>query len=211
MARLLQNLYRPHEGQVLIDDLDVRQFDPAWLRQQVGVLSQEHFLIHGSVHENIAFARPSASLDEVVEAAKLAAAHDFIVQLPEGYEELVGEQGAKLSGGQKQRIALARLLLTNPRILILDEATSALDYLSESVILNNLEKICRGRTVLIIAHRLNMVQRCDRILVLEQGRIIEQGTHQDLLERGGRYAEMHDSQHVVMEAGAFDEAQASHG
>jgi len=211
MARLLQNLYRPHEGQVLIDDLDVRQFDLAWLRQQVGVLSQEHFLIHGSVYENIAFARPSASLDEVVESAKLAAAHDFIVQLPEGYEELVGEQGAKLSGGQKQRIALARLLLTNPRVLILDEATSALDYLSESVILNNLEKICRGRTVLIIAHRLNMVQRCDRILVLEQGRIIEEGNHQDLLERGGRYAEMHDSQLDVMVADDFDKVRFSNG
>jgi subfamily B ATP-binding cassette protein HlyB/CyaB len=207
LARLLQNLHKPYEGQVLIDNLDVKQLEVAWLRQQVGVLSQEHFLFNGTIRENIAFADPSAPMESVVEAAKLAAAHEFILNLPGGYDEPVGEQGATLSGGQRQRLALARLLLANPRILVLDEATSALDYLSESLILNNLAQICRGRTVIIIAHRLNMVRNCDRILVLEQGRVIEQGSHDKLIEREGRYAELHAAQSEWAGAAQLSEAR----
>ncbi len=177
---------------MLVDGNDLAMVDPVWLRRQVGVVLQENFLFNRSIRENIALADPGASLDEVIHAARLAGAHDFILELAEGYDTLVGERGGTLSGGQRQRIAIARALMTNPRILILDEATSALDYESEHAVMGNMRAICQGRTVLIIAHRLSTVRHADRIVVLDRGRVIEEGRHDDLIGRvGGSYARLH--------------------
>jgi subfamily B ATP-binding cassette protein HlyB/CyaB len=190
IAKLIQRLYLPERGRVLIDGMDLALIDPAWLRRQVGVVLQENFLFNRSVSENIALADPGIPLEQVVQAAHLAGAHEFIVQLPDGYDTQVGEHGATLSGGQRQRIAIGRALVTNPRILIFDEATSALDYESESIIQANLAQICRGRTVFVIAHRLSTLRPAHRILVIDQGRLIEQGTHADLLLLNGYYARL---------------------
>lgn len=194
VTKLIQRLYVPASGRVLIDGLDVAQVDPSWLRRQVGVVLQENFLFNKTVRENIAMAQLGASMDEIVEAAKLAGAHEFILELPEGYDTVVGERGCSLSGGQRQRIAIARALVPNPRILILDEATSALDYESESIIQQNLAKICKGRTVFIIAHRLSTVRPAHVIFVIEKGEIVEQGAHDELLKRNGYYARLHRHQ-----------------
>jgi ATP-binding cassette, subfamily B, bacterial HlyB/CyaB len=161
------------------------------------------------VRSNIALANPAARIEQVIVAAQLAGAHDFILELPEGYDTLVGERGSSLSGGQKQRIAIARTLLTDPRILIFDEATSALDYESERIIQNNMAEIAKGRTVFIIAHRLSTLRRTDRIITLERGRLIEDGSHEDLLRRGGRYASLHRVQAGIREVAAGDAADAS--
>ena len=166
----------------MIDGIDVAQVDPAWLRRQIGVVLQENFLFSRSVRDNIALAEPGMAMERIVQAAKLAGAHDFILELPEGYDTLVGEHGCTLSGGQRQRLAIARALVGNPRILIFDEATSALDYESEAIIQRNLAHMCRGRTVFLIAHRLSTVRAAHCILV-STGRIVEQGTHAELLER----------------------------
>ena len=194
VTKLIQRLYVPASGRVLIDGLDLAQVDPTWLRRQVGVVLQENFLFNKSARDNIAMAQPGASMDEVVEAAKLAGAHEFILELPEGYDTVVGERGCSLSGGQRQRIAIARALVPNPRILILDEATSALDYESESIIQQNLAKICKGRTVFIIAHRLSTVRPAHAIFVIEKGEVVEQGAHDELLKRNGYYARLHRHQ-----------------
>jgi subfamily B ATP-binding cassette protein HlyB/CyaB len=191
---LVQRLYVPESGRVLIDGVDVAQADPSWLRRQIGVVLQDNVLFNCSVRDNIALADPSASTERIVAAATLAGAHEFILTLPEGYDTLVGERGGGLSGGQRQRVAIARALLADPRILIFDEATSALDYESERIIQENMSKICRGRTVFIIAHRLSALRNADRIITIEHGRIVEEGTHQGLLDRGGRYAELHQLQ-----------------
>lgn len=191
LTKLIQRLYVPESGRVLIDGVDLALVAPGWLRRNVGVVLQENFLFNASVRENIALAEPSMSMERVIAAARLAGAHDFILELPEGYDTPVGEQGGNLSGGQRQRIAIARALVTDPRILIFDEATSALDYESERIIQENMRQICRDRTVFIIAHRLSTVRSCDRIIVMNQGRIIEQGTHSTLLERGREYAQLH--------------------
>ncbi|HFD81388.1 MAG TPA: type I secretion system permease/ATPase [Gammaproteobacteria bacterium] len=196
LGRLLQRLYVPERGRVLIDGVDIAQVDTAWLRRRIGVVLQENTLFHCSVRDNIALADPGLPMEAIVAAARLAGAHEFILELPEGYDTVVAEQGANLSGGQRQRIAIARALVRDPRILVLDEATSALDYESEQIIQRNLPAICRGRTVLIIAHRLSTVRAARRIVVLEGGRIVEQGSHQSLLRQSGRYARLHALQAV---------------
>jgi subfamily B ATP-binding cassette protein HlyB/CyaB len=194
IAKLIQRLHVPERGRVLIDGIDVAQVDPAWLRRQIGVVLQENFLFNRSVRDNIALADPGISMEQVIGASRLAGAHDFILELPEGYDTMVGEHGCSLSGGQRQRIAIARALVTHPRILIFDEATSALDYESESIIQHNLSQICRGRTVFIIAHRLSTVRTAHRIFAIEKGEIVEEGTHDELIKRGGYYARLHQLQ-----------------
>ncbi len=190
LAKLVQRMYLPESGRVMIDGFDLAMVDTAWLRTQIGVVLQENLLFNRSVRDNIALADPGMSMARVMEAAKLAGAHDFILALPEGYDTMLEERGSNLSGGQRQRIAIARALVCNPRILILDEATSALDYESESIIQRNMRDICQGRTVLIIAHRLSTVRHCDRIVTIENGMVMEDGCHEDLLRQGGRYARL---------------------
>lgn len=194
IAKLIQRLYVPERGRILVDGVDLAQVDPAWLRRQVGVVLQENVLFNRSVRENIALTDPGLSMERVIQAAKLAGAHDFILELPEGYDTMVGEHGCSLSGGQRQRIAIARALVANPRILIFDEATSALDYESEAVIQHNMAQIVRGRTVFIIAHRLSTVRPASRIYVVERGELVEQGTHDELLRAGGFYGRLHKYQ-----------------
>jgi subfamily B ATP-binding cassette protein HlyB/CyaB len=200
IAKLIQRLYVPEQGRVLVDGVDLAQVDPAWLRRQVGVVLQENFLFNRSVRDNIAQADPGLSMERVIQAAKLAGAHEFILELPEGYDTIVGEQGCSLSGGQRQRIAIARALIANPRILIFDEATSALDYESEAVIQRNMAQISHGRTVVIIAHRLSTVRSAQRILVIEKGEIAEQGTHDELVKHNGTYARLFRYQQTKQEA-----------
>ncbi|WP_160967818.1 MULTISPECIES: type I secretion system permease/ATPase [unclassified Xanthomonas] len=198
LTKLVQRLYTPEQGRVLIDGQDLALADPAWLRRQLGVVLQENFLFNRSVRDNIALSDPGMPLERVIQAAKLAGAHDFIVSLPEGYDTKVGEHGAGLSGGQRQRIAIARALIGNPRILILDEATSALDYESEHAVMQNMRAICKGRTVLIIAHRLSTVRHADRIVVVEKGRIVESGPHGQLVDvPNGHYARLHQLQQAA--------------
>jgi ATP-binding cassette, subfamily B, bacterial HlyB/CyaB len=194
LTKLVQRLYIPERGRVAVDGVDLSLIDPAWLRRQVGVVLQENVLFSGSIRENIALTDPAMPMERVVAAAKLAGAHDFILELPDGYDGIVGERGNSLSGGQRQRIAIARALINDPRILIFDEATSALDYESERVIQDNMRSIAKNRTVLIIAHRLSTVRMADRIITVEGGRVVEDGTHDDLLKRGGRYAKLHQYQ-----------------
>lgn len=191
IAKLIQRLYVPERGRVLVDGVDLAQVDPAWLRRHVGVVLQENFLFNRSVRDNIALTDPGSSMERVIQAAKLAGAHEFILELPEGYDTVIGEQGCSLSGGQRQRIAIARALIADPHILIFDEATSALDYESEAVIQRNMALIAKGRTVIIIAHRLSTVRPANRIYVVERGEIIEQGSHDELLRAGGLYARLH--------------------
>ena len=191
LTKLVQRLYTPEQGRILVDGIDISLIDAAQLRRQVGVVLQENLLFNRSVRENIAIADPAAPIEAVVHAAQMAGAHDFISELPEGYDTLVGEQGGSLSGGQRQRVAIARALFTNPRILILDEATSALDYESEAIVQRNMAHICQGRTVLIIAHRLSAVRRAHRIIVMDKGRIVEAGPHDALIQKQqGLYAHL---------------------
>jgi subfamily B ATP-binding cassette protein HlyB/CyaB len=194
VAALIQRLYLPGAGRVLIDGLDLSLLDPVWLRRQVGVVPQESFLFNRSVRANIALADPGAPFERVVQVAELAGAHEFIRQLPDGYDTVVGEHGSALSGGQRQRIAIARALLGHPGILILDEATSALDGESEAIIQGNLGHMCQGRTVFLIAHRLSALRPAHRMLLLDEGQLLEQGTHDDLLRRNGRYASLYGRQ-----------------
>lgn len=194
IAKLLQRLYVPERGRILVDGVDLAQVDPAWLRRQVGVVLQENFLFNCSVRDNIALTDPGLAMEQVMYAAKLAGAHEFILELPEGYDTMVGEHGCSLSGGQRQRIAIARALVANPRILIFDEATSALDYESEAIIQQNMAHISHGRTVFIIAHRLSTVRPAHWIYVVEKGEIVEQGSHEELLRMKGFYARLQSHQ-----------------
>jgi subfamily B ATP-binding cassette protein HlyB/CyaB len=192
LTKLVQRLYLPERGRVLIDGMDLALADASSLRRQIGVVLQDNVLFARSVRDNIALADPGAPLGAVMQAARLAGAHDFIAELPEGYDTEVGEHGATLSGGQRQRLAMARALMGNPRVLILDEATSALDYESERIIQNNMKAIAKGRTVIIVAHRLSAVRDAHRIVVMERGQIVEQGSHAELLgQPDGHYARLH--------------------
>jgi ATP-binding cassette, subfamily B, bacterial HlyB/CyaB len=191
LTKVIQRLYSPQSGQVMLDGVDIAQLDPGWMRRQIGVVLQENILFNRSIHENIALADPAMPRVVVMQAARLAGADEFIAQLPQGYDTIIEERGANLSGGQRQRIAIARALVTNPRILIFDEATSALDYESERIIQDNMKAISRGRTVLIIAHRLAALRPCHRIVAMHRGEIVEIGTHEELLrKRDGVYAKL---------------------
>ncbi|OCQ89906.1 LuxR family transcriptional regulator [Nostoc sp. MBR 210] len=193
-VNLLPRFYDPDAGQVLIDDVDIRDVKLHSLRRQIGIVPQETVIFSGTIAQNIAFGQDNFDMDAVIAAAKIANAHQFITQLPEGYHTWVGERGVNLSGGQRQRIAIARAVLLNPQILILDEATSALDSESEALVQEALERLMQNRTVFIIAHRLSTVRRCDRILVLEKGQIMESGNHEELLRLEGRYARFYAQQ-----------------
>jgi subfamily B ATP-binding cassette protein HlyB/CyaB len=182
LTKLVQRMYVPDRGRVLVDGQDIGIIDTASLRHQIGVVLQENTLFNRSIRDNIALVNPALPIEAIMQAAKLAGAHEFICELPEGYDTLVGEHGTGLSGGQRQRVAIARALISNPRILILDEATSALDYESEKIIQDNMRSICAGRTVLIIAHRLSAVRDAHRIIVMERGQIAEMGSHAELLQ-----------------------------
>jgi subfamily B ATP-binding cassette protein HlyB/CyaB len=206
LAKLAQRLYVPEGGRVLVDGVDVAQIDPSWLRRQIGIVLQDNILFNRSIRDNIALADPALPAERVIAAATLAGAHDFILKLPEGYDTIVGERGGSLSGGQRQRIAIARALVSDPRILIFDEATSALDYESEHVIQQNMAQIARSRTVLVIAHRLSTLRMADRIVTIEGGRLIEDGTHEQLMRTGGRYATLHRLQSGLPEIASMPAA-----
>ena len=201
LTKLVQRLYVPEAGRVLVDGVDLALVDVAWLRRQVGVVLQESVLFNRSIRDNIALIDPGMAMERIIAAATLAGAHEFIPELPEGYDTVVGERGGSLSGGQRQRIAIARALVTDPRIVIFDEATSALDYESERVIQKNMREIAKGRTIFIIAHRLSAVRDADRIITLERGRLVEDGAHDDLARQGGRYANL-----LKLQGGAYEVA-----
>ena len=194
LTKLIQRLHLPETGRVSVDGVDLAMLDPAWLRRQVGVVLQESVLFNATVRENIALADPAIGMDRIMAAARLAGAHEFIVAMPEGYDAQIGERGGTLSGGQRQRIAIARALVTDPRILIFDEATSALDLESEQAIQANMAAISRGRTVIIVAHRLSAIRSVQRIITVEGGRVVEDGPPHELLRSGGRFARLFAAQ-----------------
>lgn len=194
LTKLIQRLYYTTEGTIYIDGIDIRNINPVWLRTNIGVVLQENYLFSGTIRDNITLPRPNASMEAVVQAAQIAGAHDFISKLPKGYDTEVGERGSSLSGGQKQRIAIARALISDPRILIFDEATSALDYESEKIIRDNLNKIAHGRTTIIVAHRLSTIKDCDYILCFDEGKIVQHGTHNDLIQQDGYYKNLYLAQ-----------------
>jgi ATP-binding cassette subfamily B protein len=194
LSKLILGLYLPTDGRILIDNQDVTSISLHSLRSQIGVVDQDTFLFGGTIRENLTIAHPEASLDEMITAAELAGADEFIKRMPMGYETQIGEGGGMLSGGQRQRLAIARALLGNPRLLILDEATSHLDAESERIIQNNLKKILQGRTSIIIAHRLSTVRHADMILVLDRGVLVESGTHEELIQKKGHYFYLNQQQ-----------------
>jgi subfamily B ATP-binding cassette protein MsbA len=194
LVNLLPRFYEPTLGRILIDGVDIQSYSLTSLRAQIGIVSQEVVLFDDMIRNNIAFGRPGATEEEIMQAARLAYAHDFIQRLPQGYQTLVGERGVKLSGGERQRIAIARAILRDPPLLILDEATSALDTESERVVQQALANLMKDRTTLVIAHRLSTIQRADRIVVLDRGTIAEVGSHEELLRRGGHYKRLHAMQ-----------------
>jgi ABC-type multidrug transport system fused ATPase/permease subunit len=190
LVSLISRLYDPTQGTVLVDGADVSRVEPASLRREVALVTDDPFLFSASVHENIAYARPEATRDEVVRAARRAQAHDFISALPEGYDTLIGERGLTLSGGQRQRLAIARALLADPRILILDDATSSVDASTEQEIKAALQEVMRGRTTFVIAHRLSTISMAQDIVVMERGRIVARGDHAALLDASPLYREI---------------------
>jgi ATP-binding cassette subfamily B protein len=187
LTKLLPRLYDPLSGRIIVDGYDIHKVELYSLRRQIGIVPQETLLFDGTVQENIALTNPDASSEEIIEAARVAVAHDFIMELPSGYNTRVGERGSALSGGQRQRIAIARTILQSPQLLILDEATSALDYNTERQVCLNLAQVYKGRTVFFITHRLTTIRNADLILMMDQGAVVEQGTHEQLMEQKGRY------------------------
>ena len=188
IAKLVQAIYAPQEGFLRMDGTDIRELDKAHLRSNIGVVLQENYFFHGTIRDNIRLARPDATPEDVIAAARLAGAHEFISSLHTGYDTVLEENAVNLSGGQKQRLAIARALITSPRILILDEATSALDPESDWYISRNLRQMAQGRTVLMIAHRLSLMRHAHRVIVLDRGRIVQQGSHETLLAQPGLYS-----------------------
>lgn len=194
IAKLVQRLYISEGGRISIDGMDIALVNPTMLRTQIGIVLQENFMFNGTVAENISLHMPNASMEQIIRCAKIAGAHEFIMELPNAYGAVIGEKGIGLSGGQKQRIAIARAILADPRILIFDEATSALDYESESIIQNNLREICKGRTVLIIAHRLSTLKDAEKIMVIDKGSLVEYDSHENLIALDGLYAHLYKQQ-----------------
>lgn len=194
LTQLIQRLYLPESGRILIDGVDIAQVEPAWLRRQIGVVLQDNFLFGGTIEENIGIACPNASKEQIIAAAKMSGADEFISQMQHQYDTFVGERGSLLSGGQKQRISIARALLSDPKILIFDEATSALDYESEKIIMDNLDEMTKDRTTIMIAHRLSTVKNCQAIIVMEQGKIVEVGSHEQLMAKQGYYYNLYAAQ-----------------
>jgi subfamily B ATP-binding cassette protein HlyB/CyaB len=187
LTKLLARLYSPEEGVVMVDGIDVAKVELYSLRRQLGIVPQDTVLFDGSVEDNITLTNPDASSEEVIEAARIAAAHDFIMELPAGYSTEVGERGSSLSGGQRQRIAIARTILQKPRLLIMDEATSALDYQTERVVSENLMQALQGCTVLFITHRLSSIVKADKIICMGKGAVLEVGSHEELMQARGPY------------------------
>jgi len=194
---MLGRLYDPQGGRILLDGKDLKDLDPEWLRQQIGVVAQEPLLFSSSIADNIRYGRAGATDADVEAAARAANAHDFVSRFPEGYKTLVGERGVQLSGGQKQRVAIARAVLKDPRLLILDEATSALDAESEHLVKDALDRLMKGRTTLIIAHRLSTVMGANRVMVLEGGRVVQSGSHSTLMGQDGLYKRLVERQFVA--------------
>lgn len=197
LMRLIQRLYTPERGRLLIDGMDLNLVDTSWLRRQIGVVGQDTQLFNRSIRENIAFSNLDLGMDKVMDAARLAGAHEFILEMPEGYDTVIGERGSRLSGGQRARIAIARALVNNPHLLLLDEATASLDYESERVIHDNMARIAEGRTVFIVAHRLSTLRLANRIFVMEKGRLIETGNHAQLLAGAGRYKDLYQAHQIL--------------
>lgn len=194
IAKLIQRLYYATQGTIYIDGIDIRNINPIWLRTNIGIVLQENYLFSGTIKDNISLPRPNVPMEGIIQAAKIAGAHEFISKLPKGYDTEVGERGSSLSGGQKQRIAIARALISNPKILIFDEATSALDYESEKIIKDNMAMISKGRTTIVIAHRLSTIKDCDLIVCFDNGQIVEIGTHEDLLQKDSYYKKLYLAQ-----------------
>jgi ABC-type multidrug transport system fused ATPase/permease subunit len=199
LADLIPRFYDPNRGNILIDGVDLREFEIHSLRQRMAIVSQDTFIFNTSVRNNIAYGLENVPFEKIIEAAQLANAWEFIREMPEGLETILGDRGIRLSGGQRQRIAIARALLRDPEILILDEATSALDSVTERLIQESLAKLSVGRTVIAIAHRLSTIIRADKVVVLEEGRIVEEGTYQELLELRGKLWKYHQMQHEFSE------------
>jgi len=204
IASLIPRFYDATSGKVSIDGVDVRDYRLQPLRDQMAFVLQDTVLFRGTVRDNIAYGRPDATEDEIIEAARLASAHEFIARMPLGYDTLLGDRGLTLSGGERQRIGIARAIIRNSPILILDEPTAALDTESEKVVIEAIERLMKGRTVITIAHRLSTIRDADKIIVLDRGVVAEQGTHEELLARGGLYAQLHRTQ-----VGASREAEGA--
>jgi ATP-binding cassette subfamily B protein len=194
ICHLIPHFYQVEKGRILLDGMDIRDITMESLRRNIGIVQQDIYLFNASIRDNILYGRLDATEEEVVEAAKRANIHDYIMTLDEGYDTVIGERGVRLSGGQKQRLCIARVFLKNPPMLILDEATSALDNTTEIMIQQALDELCKGRTTLVVAHRLSTIKNADAIAVISDGRILEQGTHDELLQTGGLYSQLYHQQ-----------------